>query len=151
MLRFLIGLMLCLIVVPSSVAAQGRDGFVAPPVQINRSVPAGQQTRLWFAWGIAPDCQTLRGWSVTVVQSPRNGTASLARAPETITETLIRRGHTQAQQLQFARRCIGSEILTISLNYTPKAGFTGTDSLVVESKSTRGVPQRRTTFNINVR
>jgi hypothetical protein len=90
-------------------------------------------------YSMNPDCTSMRQ-DVTILKSPENGAAQL-KATTTITSY-------SAPNVRV--RCNGKSVKATALEYTPTKGYTGKDSIEVETISESG--QRNTyTYDITVK
>ena len=114
------------------------------------TVQQGTRSRVWFVWGLLPDCSTRRGFNVRVVTLPRHGTASLEKTNEVVSTDWVQPFMGRRKQLQPAH-CIGRTAPVISVFYNAKPGFRGEDSMAIVATSARVEMQNILRFQITVR
>ncbi|MBB3234309.1 hypothetical protein [Phyllobacterium endophyticum] len=106
------------------------------------SIPAkaGHKTGLLNNYMVNPDCSSGRTPDFKVVTAPANGTVDLWRG--TVSPS-FRPGHPQ-------EKCNARKIAAVGAYYTPRAGFVGSDTVVVSSKAPGSDVFSYVTLNINV-
>ncbi len=123
--------------VDESVVWSPPAGAGAGPQSVRRTVPAGVTTVLAAATRLNPDCSSQDLPVLRITQPPRDGTAAVIRG-------MAHPNYPPGNQ--FAA-CNQQMVPATELNYTPKPGFTGTDSIIFEE--TRG-DRSRVAFNVEL-
>lgn len=120
------------------------------PIDVPRTVTSGAQSRVWFVWGLQPDCSTRRGFNVRIARLPAHGTASLAKTNEVVAEDWIHPSMGRRKRLEMAY-CIGRTAPVINVFYKSKPGFRGSDSMAVVITNAFQTRQRVVSIQVDVR
>ncbi len=98
------------------------------PRDYARTVPAGQMSRLNFAYAVNPDC-TSRGLAkISVTQSPEHGSAAV----------LTQDGHPTFPPGHPFAKCNVLTVPGVSVTYTPEPGFMGSDTVTFDETNVDG-------------
>lgn len=117
---------------------------------VESSVQAGSQARIWFVWGLLPDCSTRRGFNVRVARTPQYGVASLQKTNEIVSDDWVQ-PHMGRRKVRQASYCAGRTAPVISVFYRPKSGFRGDDEMSVVITNAKNSRQDILKFKISVR
>jgi dienelactone hydrolase len=98
------------------------------PREYARTVPAGQMSRLDFAYAVNPDC-TSRGLAkISVTQPPEHGSAAV----------LTQDGHPSFPLGHPFAKCNVLTVPGVSVTYTPEPGFVGSDTVTFDETNVDG-------------
>jgi hypothetical protein len=93
-----------------------------------KNVTRDQETQIWFGFALNQNCETLRGWNVTISRMPKRGSVNLKRRQAQVTPAWSSRPHMNHRQSLLAQRCVGSNVLVITVQYRPNTKFVGMDN-----------------------
>lgn len=114
---------------------------------VSRFIERGRRSVIWRAFAINPDCTTIRGFTVRIERLPQQGEIELEKVERTIDRSFLT-PFVRPDQAERIRRCMGASVPIIAVFYTPRAGYSGFDDLLVRNISSNR--QRETAIEIKV-
>lgn len=90
--------------------------------QVTATIPQGRTVTLDTAYSVNPDCSLHELAKLWITQPPTHGSASV----------VTRQGHLKFPPTSPLAKCDGVSVPVVAVDYTPAAGFTGTDALRFE-------------------
>ena len=121
-------------------AEQQRFDSYEPVVNLSRTVAADQKLRLDFLYSINPDCTSIGFATVRVLEQPKHGTIAIANDT----------GYTNVPARNPRAECNKRRSDGVAVTYQPEPGYTGTDSISLDSILPSGFLSKRH-YTVDVR
>jgi hypothetical protein len=106
-------------------------------ITMQRYAVGGKKSTFTYYYSLKIDCSPSDWFDVKLTKSPQNGNAKLV-------EVMTQANYTAPNPRV---KCNGRSITSLALEYTPKEGYTGGDSIEVEAITDNGL---RNTFTYNI-